>query len=420
MGRISTVGGINLNSGNYTNAIPGDKPKDLEHGRGIKYNIDAASEIMGNPIVMFDLTYKMLAHSDNRTDDDPLWNELVTTGGFSHNTVNFFNEEHFIEAYAVSDIVALLKSDKLKYDRLNGKLFGKDDVQIGDIAVVACYKPFDQEDYNNLERICEFFSLELQNSHIYQQTDRITEETLIGGLINKAPFDKTYSETIMNELYEGMKQNLYIGVLDIIKYDHTLTHLAYFCNLLEKKYRDFKFYIYGNYIVFIASSDDTPPGIKTSLSVLDEFFTENNIYAGISESFCNLFDLHEHYKQAIAALIFGVNDETDRHIYYYDEFKLEHKLNSFKDMIDLRTLCNPAVFRMKEYDTVNGTDYFDSVRLFLQAGKDMAAAAKLAHMPEEVIRENVEEAGKLFGFDWTDGNILLNIFVSIKIARIVT
>jgi len=153
--------------------------KSLKSGRGISHIINEGYKILGNPFVMIDTSYNLLAYVEGVVTDDWLWNEITTFGTFSHETVDFFNTEHFIMAYAQADVVALMKNDKLKYDRANGKLFDKDGVQLGGIIVVACMKPFEEGEMELIEILCETLSIELQNSEFYQKIDRVYQESLL-------------------------------------------------------------------------------------------------------------------------------------------------------------------------------------------------------------------------------------------------
>lgn len=65
-----------------------DQIEALRKGEGVQYLLDTASKIFNNPIVIFDTNYSLIAYTDVITDD-PIWNELISTGTFSADTQLF-------------------------------------------------------------------------------------------------------------------------------------------------------------------------------------------------------------------------------------------------------------------------------------------------------------------------------------------
>jgi len=279
-------------------------------GRGIKHIINIAYHILENPFVMFDISYNLLARTENTITDDPLWNELATYGKFTHDSVDFFNKEQFIDDVANAEAITILKSKELKYDRMTGKIFGKDNIQLGNITVVACYRPFKAEDFENAEIICEFIAAELQESEFYQKIGRVFEENFVSDLIEGKDHNKALIKKNVEAIYVSLKSSLYIAVVDIVQYEHTLTHLAYFRDLLENLQPEYKYFIYLNNIIIIISKDNPNLNVKKDLNILNEFFKKYKILAGISEHFQNLFELKKYYKQALTALNYGTDSNT--------------------------------------------------------------------------------------------------------------
>jgi len=388
--------------------------ESLQTGRGVNYLLNEAYRILGNPIVMFDTSYIMLACVEGVVTDDWLWNEIVTLGTFSHETIDFFNTECFIEAYAQSDVVALLKSDKLKYDRVNGKLFDKDGIQLGNINVTACQKPFEEGDAKLIEMLCEVLSVELQNSEFYQKIDRVYQETLLNELIDGKIPDNEIVKTKIAELYEELKSNLYIAVVDTTQYEQTGTHLAYFRDLFKKLQAEYCYYIHLNYIMFIISTDHPILCIERKLSKLNEFFLRYEIYAGISSSFHNLLELRKYYREAINALNYGLKGGKNRQIYRYDNIRIEYFLNSVKETADISTIYSPVVFLIQEYDRKNNTSLLELIYIYLLNGKDSGSTCKVIGISRDVLVSQLKLLEDIFEIDWKNGDMLFNIFVSIK------
>lgn len=125
--------------------------KSLKNGVGVQSLLDEAYRIMGNPIVMFNSQYCLQSYTEVVTDD-PLWNEIITHGTFSKESQQFFKSEGFIEDMANAKRVTFMISDKLKYDRIAGKVFNGNNTHVSNLVIVACNKPFESHDEVVLRR----------------------------------------------------------------------------------------------------------------------------------------------------------------------------------------------------------------------------------------------------------------------------
>ncbi|MDR1132354.1 MAG: hypothetical protein LBL15_08045, partial [Oscillospiraceae bacterium] len=272
--------------------------RSLENGHGLQYLLNAAYQITGNPVVLFDMEYKLLACTENIVTDDPLWNELVETGVFSDETIAFFKNECFVDTVASAKTIALLRSDKLPYDRLYGRVFNSDSSTVADLVMVAC-TPLEEDDPAAFEVFCEKLSGEIRTSAFYRQYGILYHETLICKLLDGDTDDKViYSDHLAN-LYEGLKTNLFAAVADVSKCPAKNRGPEAFRDELKKMNPEFKYAVYAGYIVMIISADDPDLSAERHLGQLGVFFERNNIYAGISRRFDNLFDLRKYYDEAV-------------------------------------------------------------------------------------------------------------------------
>lgn len=388
----------------------------LKFAEGVQAVLDIALELLGNPMVMYDISYKLLAHTSNYVTDDQIWNEFVSLGTLSHETVNFCRNEKFIAAYAASP-VALLKSPKLKYDRANAVIFGKDGLQLGDITVVACYKPFEEEDFRLMEIVCECLAEEILKSEYSGKIANVFEESLFCKLIDDTAIASNLSENEIKQLHQGFKSYIYVAVVDIIQYENTLTHLVYFKELFREFNKEFQCFIYLNNIVILFSSDKPVLNAENELAEFNKFFSQNSIFAGVSSGFRSLLDLRTHFKEALNALNYGLCINSGKHIFSYDTFRIELFVNSYSEEIDIPKLCHPILFSIREYDEKNHAEYMEILYSFFIGGLEHGYAAKRMNMNTKEFTSYLKRAAELFQIDWNDGNLLFSLFRSIKLLK---
>ena len=289
--------------------------KALENVRGVQNILDEAYKILGNPLLAHDMEYKLFAHNKDAVNDDPIWNEFTTNGTVDLHRLEFYKNETFFDMAAYAEKVTFLPSDSLKYDRIFGKLFVEDHIQIGCVVITACDKTFESYDIELFEIVCDILNKEFSKSEYYQNYGQAYMETLIGKLIEDNLDNKLLYTTHIESIYTGLKGDIRLIVADISQIDPTFSQLVFFRDLFKQTQPSFKYAIYLNYIIILMGSDSETFHIKQDLHKLYRIFEQNNIYAGISSRFENLFGLSRYYNEAVNALKLGLKTNGSQRIF---------------------------------------------------------------------------------------------------------
>lgn len=293
--------------------------KALKNGKGLQYLLIAGCKMLGNPIYIHDIDCDIIANTGEAPKEDTIWNELVTFGGYSDESIEFFKEECFIDAVANTKTITFLISDKLKYNRMLGKIFNKDNITVAFAHLVACNKSFESNDPIIFETLCKKLSKEIYESDFYQAYGEMHLEAVINELINGSIKDKGLYTQCVAEVYNGLKNYLYIAVADFTKCESEHTQLTRFKNEFKQSQPTFKYVIYENHMVILMSSNSMTFYTKRVLGKLYGIFEQNNIHVGISSSFENLFELPIYYAQAVNALNTSMASDSGQLIFQYNK-----------------------------------------------------------------------------------------------------
>ena len=297
--------------------------KNLETGKGIQYLLDAAFKIFQNPIAMFDTNYNLKAYTDVASDD-PLWNELLSTGTFSMETQEFFANECFTEDVANADKLVILKSSKLKYDRILGNIFNKDNIKVANIVLVGHNIPFGEEDMAAFEGLADKITVEIHDDEYFTAYGRTYHEAIIAKLLDGVIKDPTIYNPHIQIFCEGFEAYLYVAIVDIMQNkpgteDSHQSDLVHFKSLLENNYRSFKYAVYSGFIVMIMSSKFKEFSEKQFFETDNNLFIQNNLFLGISDSFENPYELRKYYDQAVTTLKSGIKKNNGRHFFMHTD-----------------------------------------------------------------------------------------------------
>lgn len=295
--------------------------RELKNCLNLQLLINEAYKILGNPVILYDADWKILAYAEGVITDDPLWNNHINDGAIEGNVETYLNAG-FIDLLISKDKVLIMESEQLKYSRIFGKIFDKDGNLMAGVSIVASDKPFEEGDLVLTEAICKILSDEILKIPYYQGFAQMKLESCINMLISKELRDlndRLYVSLFVEMVYRGLKNNLYLAVADISQRDPTYTKLEYYRDLFKRIRPAFKYSIYANYIVIIMSTDEISFHPKKALARLNRFFEQDHIRVGISNRFENLFDLRKYFNEAVYALNYGLGINSNRSISPYDE-----------------------------------------------------------------------------------------------------
>ena len=282
--------------------------KEIENGKGVQHVLDRVHEIMGNPALIFDMEYRLIASPTNSINDDPIWYEFMTYGKLNNETIEFFKNESFIDSVANCtqfDGVTYLFSSKLKYNRIFGQLYDKEQLPVADLVMVACENPFEEYTPELIKAVCNILSEEIGLDKYYQSYSQSYQDGIIEKLIEGSIDDKGIYSGHVSNIDKGLKTNIFIAVADVTQSRYEKANLLYFRDLLKLTEPSFKYSIYSDYIVMLISSNHAKLKVKRELNNLLQLFERENIHVGISSCFENLFDLRRYYLEAVYALYHG-------------------------------------------------------------------------------------------------------------------
>lgn len=273
--------------------------RSIKTGKGMQHILDKAYEVIGNPILIQDMEYKLIAHNDS-DNDDPIWKEFISAGFVGYEWLVFFREECFFETAANAKICTFLFSEKLKYDRIFGKVFTSNNIQIGAACIVEVDKHFEEDDLRLFEAVCNILSLEGGKSKFFRQYGQACMETLIAKLIEGPMDDSDIYTAHFESLYNGLSSMLRIAAVEVPKssfFSDTRVR-----DMLKRARPDYKYALYSGLIIIILSSEDSAFNEDEAFRGLRKYFRLSKARVGISNSFENLYELPERYKEAVRAL----------------------------------------------------------------------------------------------------------------------
>ena len=280
----------------------------IEKGKGVQYILDRTREIMGNPALIFDMEYRLIASPTDAENDDPIWCEFLRYGKLSIKTIEFFKNESFIDSVANCtqfDGVTYLFSSNLKYNRIFGQVYNKAGMPVADLVMVECEGDFEEDTPELIRAVCNIITEEIGMDEHYQSYGQSYQDSIIELLINGDIDDRGIYSGHVSNIDKGMKNNIFLAVAKVPQSNPSYTYLAFYRDMLKREEPSYKYSIYSGYIIILISSNSPTLKVRKDLRNLLRPLERRRIRVGISAGFENLFDMRRHYLEALCALNSG-------------------------------------------------------------------------------------------------------------------
>lgn len=390
----------------------------LVSGKGIGHIVNVGSELLGNPICIIDLSFKLLATSKNVKVDDPIWIELLTKGYCSYDFVSMPNVQKFIELAHKSSSPVFMSKDKLRIPRITSNI-KVDNKVVGYLTALECEKPFSEDDLELIFLLCKVLSSEMQKNKFIQNTKGLRYENFIIDLLSGEKMDKRTIEERLKFLDLHFKNNLYVLVVTIPQNNFSNVPLHRVRDSIEYILVDSKSIIYNDRIVVLISRNNKISLLEKSFIKLTEYFHKNKIHGGLSRCFHNLTAMQECYEQSIKSIELGIRLKIDKSLFSYEDLAVYHLLEIGSGQNDIKNFCHASIFDLMEYDKKNNTDYMKCLHTYLLNEKSQLETADILNICRSTLANRIDKIQKIMNIDLNDAITTFRLILTFTILEYV-
>lgn len=388
--------------------------KMILDGKGLSSILCETSRICGNPLVVIDISGKILAYSEPFDISDPMWIRSVERGYCPYEFMKYIervrtkkisppNSEPFISVCPENQLVYLC-SKILAQDRLLGYVF-----------MFQNNLPINSYSKELLPLVSKAASeIILRNhdniglrSYLYQSilTDMLKgvdpNQASIRIKASKLTFPKRMKVLIVRPLYYR-DQNYIKGEL---------------MDRLQMIFNKAPLFYYKKEIVIIAPLDKNYNIDTSSIEKLNSLAKDVHLQVGISNPFYQVNDFVDYYKQADEAIRFAQFLGSNEYIHNYMEYSFYSMLSTIPLEVQLSKFCHPALGKLRVYDYENGTDFYNTLKVLTETSFSTKEAADKLHLHRNTLNYRRKRIEDICGLDFDDSKLLFELMYSFKIEQ---
>ncbi len=389
----------------------------LFEDKGLQGLCDVAYGILGNPLFIVDNSYKYLAFSSGTVADSQLMEKETMMGQIAEEGIRQIRKMQLDDKIRRSGRPLYFFNPVHKSGMLVGPVTIHD-IEVGHVMLYEMNKPFADNDYELVQRLCRITSIELQKNDFYKKNKGTMYAYFIGDLLDNRAGNLEGSKERLATLGYVLKDELF--VLTISPKNNLTSHARQelIISDLQRYVPDCLYVVYDNAIVLLINGCGQGENHRFESEGLENYLKHNGLIAGISNNFENIQDIRKYYEQALKAADLGQRILHESGLHRYETMSIFHVLEICENQdYSLWDFCHPALSILMDYDKRKGTDFLNTLYQYLNFSQNTMETAKYLHIHKNTLLYRIEKIRKITGNPLNHGDELIKLHFSFKILQ---
>ena len=185
------------------------------------------------------------------------------------------------------------------------------------------------------------------------------------------------------------------------------------CDKLEEHF-DCRCVIWNGQVIAIFPVDK-----NSSEKVLEDrlraFVSQEALIGGLSDVFDGFYRLADNCQQSICALKMG--NQLARSLTLYSDIALLHLFSNLRPEFSISMFCDKAVFRLRDYDTANQSEYLRTLEVYLRNERKLIDTAAELYIHRNTLIYRIERIEKLTNLNLDDPDVRERVLLSCRMLR---
>lgn len=381
-------------------------------GIGLAGIVETAAELLQNPLIVFDASFKIVAHSGQEDIDDYIWSENIRKGYCSYDFIAAVNRLDSVRrgrqsegSYEVT-CEETANSKLISQIKINGK-------QIGNVLLLGCRTPFRPIDNGLLTITATILAEEMGKSSYYRNTRNMKVEDFICTLLDEKLQDSLVIQDRLQSAGLSFGSQLLVLAFDLSGYEGARRYDDYLRERLQQLFPGSPSTYYEGGIVLI--HDGCLPK-EPARGRLQLFLEQTGIALGISSVFSSLTQCRTHYLQAVSAIRLGRILCPERRLTSYADVQLYDLLPADVLSGEENLYHHPELLKLQQYDTAHESNLYHTFFIYLKNNRNMQLASEELYIHRNTLRYKLDQIARLLDADFNDSEKMLAYYVSYKVT----
>lgn len=389
----------------------------LTSGKGLQGILQVGEEILNNPILIADSSFKLIAHVERPDIDNVLWQQIIDSGYYPNDYIQVLLKEKDIYNKVYSPETPSILTDPSGPSRYMCKKIVVNGKPVGFSTCLEHERPFTALDLRLFDIFCKAAGTELRSDDTVRQYHNQRYEYFISELLS-GPVRADFLEERMKHLGLRLKSNLFVLVAEFRDEKMRREHLMdYYRSALEQAVSAGHCVVYRNTLVMLISQESKSLLTADFIQEVSKQLELADMIGGISNRFQNIDQLNAYYNQACQAIMAGRKTKKEKLLFDYSELYCYHLFDIVRHSEDLLKFCSPKLLDIIKYDAEYNTSYAMTVSVYFSCNMNPVLTAKRLDIHRNTIDYRINRLKELFDISFDDNETAFSFELSFRILR---
>lgn len=381
-------------------------------GKNLDYLVSLLSDMLGNPVIVFDNIYKIISYSDRSKIKDIFWEKFIDQGYCTYEFITRISALPSVIKGRTSSLVYKVSCPESGNDKLVCPII-LDSRLLGNIIVLGCQNPFYDGDDYIMENASRMIGEKIKNCGLDHKSENILSEELLFDLLEDRCSNRQELKDRMKLAKLNLPKKLQLLLFDLSGYKPEEVSTSRLKKMLEAKWNFYPSFFYKGNIVTICDFNK----MKHYESEIADFNSKNSIFLSVSKPFEDLFLFHSYYLETLNSLIIGKCAYPEKNIFHYYETIYFYHLPNMSNEKVYDTFCHPALQKLLDYDELHHSDLYHTLYIYLLYEGNIQKTSQALFIHRNTVRYKIDKIISLTSIDLSNVLELSNIFFSYRIIN---
>ena len=396
------------------NAVQVESLNQMMRAHDIQKIIDLARPIFGNPLILSNGSYTVIAITQEDEVEDQRWTEIIESKGVPIGAVT---NSAINESYRRSLETGRPVRDT--NERGNGmlrKVLSVGEHILGYLDSPLYFREADEEDVEFFDFLGNLIIVELQRDPEYANPPDNMLDYFVYDLLEGNITDRK----LVNERLEYFKWNLFakgkVQIISIRGRSREMvpenTRVRHLMQEFSGLFPNFRIFAYVTQMKMLCPVSESLRHDERFMEQLEDLLTREDLVAGISRPLVLLETVAEFNRQSEKAAQLGKKFHPERNIHFYDSYAIYHALELASAKENMLQFCHSAVILLRDYDLAHETDLLESLRVYLTHNRSIGESAAALYIHRNTMNYRITRINELTGMDLGDPDVFCHLLFS--------
>ena len=397
----------------------------LEHYNRLERNLNAAlledkeldvwlsicAEFFGSVTQLLDPAFNIVAGVGPVFENGQLVRFDRFESDFTANIVSEMSKQNLLKVTYAFKSAQYYKSEMFSQGAVHYNIFDENSY-IGKLLLIEQEKPVTPGVIDAVDRVGRYFRHLMIRRKTTLNVSLFTTEYFLSEILAGRIRDGEFIQSQLSGMEWAMHDTYRIACISVMAQEA----IGFYVQALRKSLTHAVVFPLENFVVAIFHLSSKKSTLHEQQLV--RFLNEARLQAGLSEIFNDFHESKVFYVQSKYALKLGVQSEPSQIIFHYEHYVMAHVITALTDQNFERAIMHPAIFVIRDYDSQNGTEFLQTLKVYLACEGNQTLTADQLHIHRNSLKYRLSRLHDMIGDDLDEPDQRLRMQISFQMTEL--